>query len=346
MYDTIVIGAGPAGCAAARALSEKGMKVLVVEKFKLPRYKSCSGQLIRKSLDLVSNYFGETVPDSVTCTPSENRGMIFTDDKGKTFRFEQSGLNVWRSSFDNWLAKKASESGAEIRDQTEAISVSDNGDSVSVMMKSDKIYTEQAKYVIDCEGMSGIIKYKTFGVKTPYIMTFQTFNCGRIDLDYHYFYAYLQPEFSEYDSWFNVKDNQLVLGVAVNNAKKIPHYYSKFISYMEKNYGLKIDEQLKIDKWIMPRIQPNFAVNYGVGRILFAGEIAGFLNPMGEGISAALESGHNAAISIINNFDIPDSVRSYYKNKSTILRDYMIRQWNLIARMTGTFVEMGTKKEY
>ena len=50
MYDVIVIGAGPTGCTAAKTLSEKGYKVLLVEKFELPRYKSCSGVLIKKTM--------------------------------------------------------------------------------------------------------------------------------------------------------------------------------------------------------------------------------------------------------------------------------------------------------
>lgn len=61
---------------------------------------------------------------------------------------------------------------------------------------------------------------------------------------------------------------------------------------------------------------------------------------MGEGISAAMESGHHAAVSIINNFNTPDLVYSDYKEKTTSLYDYMKRQWNLIARMTNTFNEM------
>lgn len=46
MYDAIIIGAGPSGSTAAKTLAEKGYKVLLTEKFKMPRYKSCSGQLI------------------------------------------------------------------------------------------------------------------------------------------------------------------------------------------------------------------------------------------------------------------------------------------------------------
>lgn len=343
MCDVIIIGAGPAGCTAAKTLSEKGYKVLLAEKFKLPRYKSCSGQLIKKSLDQVREYFGEDVPEFTTCAPAENRGMIFTDDKGETFRFEQQGLNVWRSTFDNWLAEKAMQSGAEIRDKTSAISASENDGIVTVTLKGERTYTEQARYVIDCEGAVGAFKRKLLNISPQYILTFQTFNLGSIDLDYHYFYAFLQPELSEYDAWFNVKDDQLVLGVAVKDKSKIESYYARFISYMEKNYELKIEKQLKIDKWIMPHIRPDYAINYGVGRILFAGEIAGFLNPMGEGISAAMESGHHAAVSVINNFNTPDLVLSDYKEKTTAHYDYMKRQWNLIARMTETFAEMSDK---
>jgi len=53
MYDVIVVGAGPAGSTAAKVLAEKGLHVLAVERHKLPRYKSCSGVLIQKTMDLV-----------------------------------------------------------------------------------------------------------------------------------------------------------------------------------------------------------------------------------------------------------------------------------------------------
>lgn len=340
MFDVIVIGAGPTGNTAANILAKNGYKVLLVEKFKMPRYKSCSGQLIKKSLDLVQAYFGEPVPASAMCAPAENRGMIFTDDKGKSFCFEQEGLNVWRSSFDHWLALKASQSGAEVRDGTSALSCEERDGTVTVTLRGEEIYTVQANYVINCEGVAGSLKRKLLGRSSQYITTYQTFNQGSIDLDYHYFYAYLQPELSEYDAWFNVKDNHLVIGVSVKKSGNAEYYYNRFLSYMKDRHNLRIEKQLAVDKWLMPYIRQGCAIDYGVGRILFAGEIAGFLNPMGEGISAGMESGYCAAKAIMQHFDDLNFIYSAYKESTDALHSYMRRQWSLVAGMTETFKEM------
>lgn len=340
MYDVIVVGAGPAGCTAAKVLAEKGYRVLLVEKFKMPRYKSCSGVLIRKSIELVKSYFGEDVPESVMCTPTENRGMVFTDDKGKEYRFEQNGFNVWRSYFDGWLAEKARESGAEVRDGVAAFSCTEQDGVVEVSLHEKKNYTESAKYVLDCEGIIGTLKRKITGDVSGYITTFQTFNEGSVELDPHYFYAYLQPELSEYDAWFNVKDDLLVLGVSVKNVDKIRYYYEHFLAYMKDRHHLRIDRQVKSEKWLMPQIRPGCHVDYGVGRILFAGEIAGFLNPMGEGISAGMESGYCAASVIAGQFDNPSMVHEAYRRSTENLKSYMERQWSLVGGMAGTFKEM------
>lgn len=340
MYDVIVVGAGAAGCTAAKTLSEKGYKVLLAEKFKMPRYKSCSGQLIKKTVDLVQEYFDAVVPASVMCTPTENRGMIFTNDKGKEFCFEQPGLNVWRSSFDNWLAMKASEYGVEVRDCTSVLSCEESSGLAAVTLYGEKKYTETAKYVIDCEGVVGTLKRNLLNNTPQYITTFQTYNQGRIDLDYHYFYAYLQPELSEYDAWFNVKDNLLVLGVSVKDKNKIVPYYNRFMDYMKERHNLQIEKQVKTDKWLMPQILPGCNIDYGVGRVLFAGEIAGFLNPMGEGISAGMESGYCAAQAIIQHFGNADMIYSDYKERVKSLHNYMKRQWSFVAGIADTFSDM------
>lgn len=351
MYDVIIIGAGPTGSSAAKELASSGYRVLLLEKFKMPRNKSCSGILIKKSIDLVKQYFREVTPLYTQCLPIDNRGMIFTNDNGEEYRYEQDGLNIWRNSFDYWLVQKAVEAGAEFRDGTAALSCIEHLDGVEVQLKGRSDYTEYAKYVIACDGVVGSIKRKLLNTSENYITTFQTFNKGSIDLDYHYFYAYLQPHLSEYDAWFNVKDNYLILGVSVKDITKIEYYYSQFLFYMEKEHNLIIDKQEREEKWLMPHIMPNCPVEYGIGRILFAGETAGFLNPMGEGISAGLESGYAAAKAIEqyglndSNFNLND-VYSAYRYNTAELKNYMVRQWNFVASMASTFkhmrIEMGS----
>jgi flavin-dependent dehydrogenase len=343
MYDVIVIGAGPAGCAAAHELARSGQKVLLVERFELPRNKSCSGILIKKSMDLIKRYFGEDAPGHTMCMPRDNRGMIFTNDQGREYRFEQEGLNIWRSSFDHWLAEKAAQAGAELRDGTSALACAEQDDFVLVNLKGASLYSEKAKYVILCDGVTGSVKRKLIHAPQNYITTFQTFNKGSIDLDPHYFYAYLQPHLSEYDAWFNVKDDYLIFGVAGPDAGKLDRYYSEFISYMKTSHNAKIGGQEKSEKWLMPQIMPNCPIDYGKGRVLFAGETAGFLNPMGEGISAGMESGHAAARAIAENGgrDL-ESVYRAYQNSTSALKKYMEGQWNLVANISGTFEHMKT----
>ncbi len=43
----------------------------------MPKYKFCSGVLIKKSMELMKAYFGEDVPESAMCTPTENREMMW-----------------------------------------------------------------------------------------------------------------------------------------------------------------------------------------------------------------------------------------------------------------------------
>ena len=45
LFDTVIIGAGPAGCTAALKLAETGFKIALVDKFLLPNHKVCGDAL-------------------------------------------------------------------------------------------------------------------------------------------------------------------------------------------------------------------------------------------------------------------------------------------------------------
>jgi geranylgeranyl reductase family protein len=49
-YDAIVVGAGPAGCAAAYDLLERKRRVLLLDRHAFPRHKACAGGLTIKTL--------------------------------------------------------------------------------------------------------------------------------------------------------------------------------------------------------------------------------------------------------------------------------------------------------
>ena len=292
-------------------------------------------------MDLVSQYYKEDVPKSVMCLPTDNKGMIFTNDEGEEYKYEQPGLNIWRSKFDQWLVEKAVIAGAEFKDETAALSCEEQDDGVIVTLKGKTASSLKARIVIACDGVTSTIKRKLTNTPKNYITTYQTFNKGTIDLDPHYFYAYLQPNLSEYDAWFNVKDDYLIFGVAVQDTKNIEHYYTRFIDYMERQHNARIDVQKESEKWLMPRIIAGCPIDYGKGKVLFAGEAAGFLNPMGEGISAGLECGYAVAeaigrIDIKGNFDIR-SVYSAYKDNTKELSRYMERQWRFVASISNKF---------
>lgn len=50
LWDTLIVGAGPAGCAAAYDLAAAGCRVLLLDRVDFPRHKACAGGLTRKSL--------------------------------------------------------------------------------------------------------------------------------------------------------------------------------------------------------------------------------------------------------------------------------------------------------
>lgn len=50
LYDVLIVGAGPAGCAAAYDLAAAGRRVLLLDKRSFPRHKACACGLTRKTL--------------------------------------------------------------------------------------------------------------------------------------------------------------------------------------------------------------------------------------------------------------------------------------------------------
>jgi flavin-dependent dehydrogenase len=115
-HDVVIVGAGPAGAAAAGSLVRSGYRVSVVERKKLPQYKIRSGLIIDRAQKLLGEQFGK-LPDNVLCEPATFKGarICLSGDSFVDIPFEKAAAcQVWRSSFDHWLVR---ESGAEVLDE-------------------------------------------------------------------------------------------------------------------------------------------------------------------------------------------------------------------------------------
>lgn len=352
MYDVIVIGAGPAGCVAAKNMSEYGYNVLLTEKMSLPREKSCSGILIPKSIQMIEKEFGK-IPEAVFSNPPINQGIVI-NIAGEEYRFESEGYNIWRNLFDQWMCLKAEDAGCTIKTLTSALNCEEKKDHVRVnfarmsLKKKNNFkdemgfFQEKAKFVIACDGTSSRIRRDLLNSPSKHIITYQTFCKGSIDLDSGFFHAFLDPQLSQYDAWFNVKDDYLIMGVGVKDASLMKYYHSKFVSYLKTHHNARILSKEKEEVGLMPHITPDFRVDLGKGRVLLAGDAAHLLNPMGEGISSALSSGYAAAEAIKVEYDSEEQI-----NSGTILDryecnlkgeiDYMKRQWRFLGTLSPEF---------
>jgi flavin-dependent dehydrogenase len=111
MYDLIVVGAGPAGVAAARSAAQRGLSTLLVEKEKIPRNKLC-GEGVTPKLPTLLDF--RLPGDLIERTLRSAR--LHVGDNCYTFETDRALMHMTsRASFDKFLSDKAVEAGAELR---------------------------------------------------------------------------------------------------------------------------------------------------------------------------------------------------------------------------------------
>lgn len=126
-FDAIVVGAGPAGSAAASILSSAGRRVLVLDKDRFPRAKVC-GQFLSGDAIASLERFG-ALPAVLSAGPEIIRdGSVHLPDGGSVrFRLPVRALGISRTLFDDLLAARAREAGAAVSFGQRVVSISNLG---------------------------------------------------------------------------------------------------------------------------------------------------------------------------------------------------------------------------
>jgi len=167
-FDAIVVGAGPAGSAAAIELARSGASVCLIERGPFPGSKNMYGGVIYgRILDTIIPKWWTEVPIQRWVT--RRATMIVTGHQALTidYRTESwgeppyNGATAYRPDFDAWLAGHAVDAGAVLVTSTTAtglLRAGDRPDGAIVGVRTDRPDGNlTAKVVIACDGINSFL---------------------------------------------------------------------------------------------------------------------------------------------------------------------------------------------
>ena len=316
-FDVCIIGSGPAGAAVAKALTGSGLKTVILEKQKLPRYKMCSGMLFPEAQAIIHRTFGE-IPENVLSTPRTFGGIriyptkdtppdkpvevhmpspLFSKEPGLANYL----LNVSRAGLDYWLC---TQSDATLLDNcTIRKLIKKNGKiEIGIERESDNIEIH-ARYLVGADGGQSMVRKKFFSDDSKpiaQIPAYEEHYTGSVNLDTEqWFYAFLDPEFSQGFASFHQKDNRLIAVTGVLEGRLLKSYFDKFRAHLEQAHGLVVKEHVHSCGIILTDMCFRGDFRLGEDTVLLCGEAAGFMRFFTEGITTALITGLKAGESIL-----------------------------------------------
>ncbi len=323
-YDAIVVGAGPAGGAAAFELARAGARVALIEKQKLPRHKTCGGGMpmvvsqvlhLEEIRDLAPEAFVEADTRFMRHT------YMFDDPILSPMNPEgaERNISLWmvrRAIFDNALAQRAAAAGAELRDGL-ALKTLENVQSGPITVRAESAsgsWEATADTVIGADGANGITA-KLVGMRKERSLAIaieaevpHTWGSGHVDLRpdvCHLEYGVIKKGYA----WVFPKGDHLNVGAGVfrpnrqsgrGDSSVREKLQSAIVDYLQMLEVPHRPEDLVFHAHPLPIWDGQQTVHALNGRVLLAGDAAGLINPFfGDGILHALKSGQIAAACIL-----------------------------------------------
>ena len=163
--DAVVVGAGPAGSAAALELAKAGRDVVIVERGAFPGAKNVYGGVVYgRILDEIVPQWWTEVP--VQRWVTRRSTMLMTPTQALTVDYRTSawdsppynGMTTYRADFDSWLAAKAVAAGARLVTSTVATGLLREADGRISGVRTDRSDGDiRARIVIACDGVNSFL---------------------------------------------------------------------------------------------------------------------------------------------------------------------------------------------
>lgn len=291
IYDVLVIGAGPAGSAAARVAAKAGLRVGIVDKARFPRSKLCGGLVTGRAMAALDQIFGMGPAPDLFFLSTQIRFRAHGQTLAQIDDAPPMYLTM-RWDFDSRLHDLAVQAGADahlgqpIRDLDPDAGQVTLRDGTRLryrcLIGADGVTSSVAKALL---GRAYDPKTIGFGfeLEAPHV----TPSSPVVEVDFtaaHWGYGWSFPKFnSQTIGVGGIQSCNADLGPAM--ARYVAQVAADDQAARRKGHFLPFGDYTKTP---------------GRGAILLAGDAAGLVDPItGEGIALALESGALAAQAVV-----------------------------------------------
>lgn len=346
--DVLVVGAGPAGCSAARTTADAGSHTIFVDK------KKEIGVPVQCA-EAVGEYLIPYLPYNI---PEEQfiwkiDGMLFWAE-GITIERSGgigSGYAVNREKIDTWLAANAAKSGAQLRLETELIDL-EFGEKYQVtkaIVKTGEVVREiKPKVVIAADGVHSKVLNKlgftNLEDKCGEVLSFELTNLNLYKPTYEQLYL---GDFAPgaYGYIFPLSKGRANVGVgSLFRTGKLEECYEEFLEVT------MVKKQLKNGKEVMEKsgwapIQ-YLTDKWDYGNILVVGDAANQnFKPFVEGILPGIICGNIAGQTASDFIFGTDSLSNYQKHVKDKLGDFFLES-DRVLDLLHVLGELSNKKEH
>ena len=338
LYDVIVVGGGPGGSTAASFLAAKGRKVLLLDKERMPRDKTCGDAISGKSVGILRELgLTEAVEKA---DHGEVTGLTFSSPNGKAvtipFRSEGKGITKGyvcrRQVYDNLLWQNAKKRADAIEGATVTAVVREGGKIAGVTATlSDGSEAEfRGKMVIGADGVSSLVAREIRGAEVDpehTCIAYRAYYSGIKEMnntiEIHFVKSVMPGYF-----WIFPLENGLAnvgVGMVMSDVKKGGVNLQKAMLdaiatnplFKERFAGAKLVSPIKA--WSLPFGSKKRKLC--ADNVLLVGDAAGLVDPFsGEGIGNAMLSGKMAA-------QVADEALSSGDTSEKFLARYEERLW-------------------
>jgi menaquinone-9 beta-reductase len=286
-YDVIVIGAGPAGAAAAYTAVSAGLTVALIDKSRFPREKLCGGGVTGRSYSYFSQIYGTAIPPELI----EAKTAVVLHAHGQELAQLADIPPMYmamRRSFDDDMCRRALAAGAA--DFTARRIASIDVDAPSVTLADGTKLS--ARVLIGADGVNSQVARALFGA---------SYDRNRVGFALEVeappapdnLSAPMRIDFGAADwgyGWHFPKSGSSTIGIG-GVLSRNPEIKTSMAAYLAE---LGHDPEMHCKGHFLPF--GDFRRQAGRGAVLLAGDAAGLVDPItGEGIAYAMKSGQLAA---------------------------------------------------